>query len=330
MDKKSNTAERVNIVVAITAFLAVVIGVTLIGYFAFGNEPEDIQGQVEAREYRVSSKLSGRIVKILVSEGDHVEAGDTLAILEVPEMVAQEQAAAATAEAARAMSEMANNGTRNEQIRATAEQMTQAEAAATIHHKTYQRMQHLFDEGVITEQKRDEARAAYEAAAAQLEALRSLHEMALNGARSEERRTAAAKARAAESSASAVTAQLRETVQVAAVSGEVNKIYAHPGELVANGSPIMSLNLLNDIWGRFNIREDRLHGLRPESTIMAWSPACGKEYRMRIYYMKGCDEYATWKATKADTGYDLKTFEVRARPLSRDTSLRPGMLLVLK
>lgn len=330
MDKKAKSAEHINIVVAISAFLIVVTGVALIGYYAFGNEPEDIQGQVEAREYRVSSKLSARIVRIMVDEGDQVHVGDTLAILEIPEMEAQERAAQATEEAARAMSEMTQNGTRHEQVRAAAEMVSQAEAALTIRRKTYQRLQNLFDEGVATEQKRDEAQAACDAAEAQLEAARSQYEMALNGARAEEKRAAAEKAKAAQGSAEAVGAQLRETVQVAAVNGEVNKIYVHVGELVSNGSPIMSLNLLDDIWGRFNIREDRLRGIAPGSTVTAWSPAFGKEYRMRVYYMKGEDEYATWKATKPDGGYDLKTFEVRVRPVDKTDGLRPGMLLVLK
>lgn len=333
MDKKDNNAkaaEHINIVVAVLTFLLVVTGVALIGYFAFGNEPEDIQGEIDAREYRVSSKLNGRIVDIRVEEGDYVHAGDTLAVLEMPEMVAQEQAAKATEGAAEAMSEMAENGTRQEQIRGAAEQLRQAEAARDIALKTARRIQNLYDEGVTTAQKRDEVVASCQAAEAQVEAARSQYEMAVNGARMEERRAAAEKAKAAKSGTDAVKAMLKETVQVAAVDGEVNKIYAHQGELVANGSPIMSLNLLSDIWGRFNIREDRLNGIKPGSTVTAYSPAFKKEFRMKVYYMKGEDEYSTWKATKADNGYDLKTFEVRARPVDNETGLRPGMLLILK
>lgn len=329
-NNKAKSAEHINIVVAIVTFLLVVTGVALIGYLVFGNEPEDIQGQVDCREYRVSSKLSGRIVSVLVEEGDYIHVGDTLAILEVPETEAQLRAAQATSGAAQAMSEMADNGTRQEQVRGAAELLRQAEAALTIRQKTYQRVQNLYDEGVTTEQKRDEARAALDAAQAQVEAARSQYDMALNGARREERRAAAEQAKAAESGVDVVNSLLKETVQVAAVDGEVNKIYAHVGELVSNGSPIMSINLLDDIWGKFNIREDRLNGIRPGSIITAWSPAYNKEYPMKVYYMKGEDEYAVWKATKADHGYDLKTFEVRARPLDKALRLRPGMLLILQ
>lgn len=330
MDNNKKKAEHINIMVAITTFLLVVTGVALIGYFAFGNEPEDIQGEIEVREYRVSAKFAGRITKILVDEGDYVHAGDTLAILEIPEMKAQERAAQANESAARAMSEMTDNGTRQEQIRTAAEQLRQAQAARTITQKTWKRMENLYNEGVTTAQKRDEAKAAYEAAEAQVEAARSQYDMALAGARREERRAAAEKAKAAKESVEMVESMLRETVQVAAVDGEVDKIYAHLGELVGSGSPIMNINLLDNIWGVFKIREDRLDGIKPGSTIKVYSPAFKKDYRMKVYYVKGEDSYATWKATKADKGYDLKTFEVRARPEDKSTGLRPGMLLILK
>jgi HlyD family secretion protein len=127
-----------------------------------------------------------------------------------------------------------------------------------------------------------------------------------------------------------VRSLLKETVQVSAVEGEVDKIYAHTGELVGNGSPIMTVNLLDDVWGKFNIREDHLEGIRQGSIITAYSPAFKKEYRLKVYYMKGEDEYATWKSTKADKDYDLKTFEIRARPVERNKELRPGMLLIKK
>lgn len=328
MDKKS--AEHINVVIAISSFLIIVTGVALIGYYAFGNEPEDIQGMVEAREYRVSSKLTGRIVKVLVEEGDYVHAGDTLAILDVPEVEAQKRAAQATEQAAQAISEKTDNGSRQEQIRTSAELLRQAEAARTIAQKTYQRMQTLYEEGVTTEQKRDEALAAYQATQAQVEAARSQYEMQVNGSRNEDKRAASEQTKAAQSGVDVVKSLLRETVQVATIDGEVDKIYAHEGELVSNGSPIMSINLLSDVWGKFNIREDRLNGISPGSTVVAYSPAFNKEYRLRVYYMKGEDEFATWKAVKPDEGYDIKTFEVRARPIGQHQGLRPGMLLILK
>lgn len=316
--------------VAFSTFLVIVTGVALIGYYVFGNEPEEIQGQVDCREYNVSSKIQGRIARLYVEEGDYIHVGDTLAVLDAPEVDAQQRAAQATEGAAQAISEMADNGSRKEQISTAAELLRQAQAARTIAYKSYQRVKNLYDAGVASAQKCDEARAALDAATAQVGAAHSQYEMTVNGSRREERRAAADQARAAKSGVDVVRSLLKETVQISAVEGEVDKIYAHTGELVGNGSPIMTVNLLDDVWGKFNIREDRLEGIRPGSIITAYSPAFKKEYRLKVYYMKGEDEYATWKSTKADKDYDLKTFEIRARPVVRNKELRPGMLLIKK
>jgi HlyD family secretion protein len=328
MDKTKS--EHINIMVAFSTFLVIVTGVALIGYYVFGNEPEEIQGQVDCREYNVSSKIQGRIARLYVEEGDYIHVGDTLAVLEAPEVDAQQRAAQAAEGAAQAISEMTDNGSRKEQISTAAELLRQAQAARTIAYKSYQRVKNLYDAGVASAQKCDEARAAFDAATAQVGAARSQYEMAVNGSRREEKRAAADQARAAKSGVDVVRSLLKETVQVSAVEGEVDKIYAHTGELVGNGSPIMTVNLLDDVWGKFNIREDHLEGIRQGSIITAYSPAFKKEYRLKVYYMKGEDEYATWKSTKADKDYDLKTFEIRARPVERNKELRPGMLLIKK
>lgn len=322
--------QALNIVVALLAFLAIVMGVAFVGYRFFGDEPDEIQGQVEAREYRVAAKVTARVRKVMVEEGQYVHKGDTLVVLEAPEIAAQEQAAQATAEAARAISDMTHNGTRGEDIGSARELVSQAEAARDIARKTYRRMQNLLDEGVISAQKRDEALAALQVAEAQVGAARSQYEKARNGAREEQRRAAAEQARAARNGTEVVRSLLRETVQVASHDGEVDKVYVHDGELVSSGTSVMSINLLDDVWGKFNIREDRLGGLRPGTEVTAYSPSLRREYRLKVYFLEAADDYATWRAEKPNEGYDRRTFEVRARPLASDAKLRPGMLLVLK
>ena len=210
-----------NILLAIIGFASVVIIVALIGYFTLGRSPEIIQGEVEVSEYRVSSKLPGRILEIRVKEGDYVHVGDTLAILEVPEVEAQKRAAEATGDAAEAISEMADNGARKEQVQGAYQLWQQAQAAADIAKKTYERVQRLFDEGVMSAQKRDEAFAAYKATEAQVMAAKSQYDMAKSGARREERKAAAKQAQAAKSAVEVVQSLLRETVQIAQAEGEV-------------------------------------------------------------------------------------------------------------
>ena len=281
-------------------------------------------------EYRVSSKLPGRILKLLVKEGDLVRAGDTLAILEVPEVNAQKKAAEATQGAADAMSEMADNGARKEQIQAAYQLWQQAIAARDIAQKSYNRVQNLYDSGVMSAQKRDEALAAYQATEAQVNAAKSQYDMAKNGARWEEKKAAAKQAQAAKSAVDVFKSLLNETVQVATMDGEVSEVYPEIGELVGTGSPIMSIAVMNDMWGTFNIREDQLKGMKIGDTFKAYVPAFDKEIQMKVYYIKDQGAYAVWKATKSNGQYDLKTFEVKAKPLTKIEGLRPGMSLIIK
>ena len=323
-------AEHLNVILAIVSFILIVTGISFIGYLMFGTKETAIEGQMDCREYRVSGKFDAHIKRLLVSEGDYVHVGDTLVVLSMPEVVAQEQAAKATGEAAQAINEMTDNGSRVEQIRTAANLVSQAKAALTIAEKTLNRVQRLYDEGVATAQKRDEAQSARDAAAAQVSAAQSQYEMVNNGARVEEKKATAAQAKAAEHGTNVVRSMLRETVQVATVEGEVQKINAHEGELVSSGSPILTISMLGDKWATFFIREDRLHGLKPGKRITVHSEAYDRDYPMEVYYMKVQPSYATWKSTKPDKGIDLHTFEVRARPLKPAKELHPGISVTIK
>lgn len=326
----SATTQHKNILLAIVGFAAVVVIVALIGFFALGRDPELIQGQVEVSEYRVSSKVPGRILEIRVKEGDYVKVGDTLAILDAPEVRAKMEQARSAENAAAAQEEMARNGAREEQIRGAYNVMQQAKAGLEIAEKSYQRIQRLFDEGVISAQKRDEVFANYKAMEAQYKAAESQYDMARNGARREDKMAAAALVGRAKGAVQEVNSYINETVQIAQMEGEVTDVFPKVGELVGTGSPIMSIAVMSDLWGAFNVREDQLDGMKVGSTFKAFVPAFDKEVEMKVYYMKDQGSYAVWKATKANGEYDLKTFEVKARPVEPFEGLRPGMSLIIK
>lgn len=319
-----------NILLAIIAFISVVVIVAIIGFFTLGRTEEVVQGEVEVTEYRISCKLPGRILELRVEEGDYVHVGDTLAILETPEVTAQQKVAEATQGAANAMKNMANNGARKEQIQGAYQLLQQAIAARDIAQKSYKRIQNLFDEGVVSAQKRDEVYAAYKASEAQVLAAQSQYDMAKNGARTEEKEAAAKQAQAAKSAVDIVKSLLKETVQVATEEGEVSEIYPQVGELVGTGSPIMTIAVMKDLWGTFNVREDQLEGLKVGDVFTAYSPAFNKDLKMKVFYIKDQGSFAVWKATKANGQYDLKTFEVKARPVNTLDGLRPGMSLIVK
>ena len=319
-----------NILLAVFGFMAVVAIVALIGYFTLDRPADDIQGELEVSEYRVSSKVPGRILEIRVKEGDFVRVGDTLAIIDAPEVRAKRTQAQSVEQAASAMSEMAQRGARRQQVQGAYQLWQQAKAGVEVAKKSYDRVQRLFNEGVMTAQKRDEAYAQYKAMEAQEKAAKSQYELAKAGARQEDKAAAQAQVNRARGAIAEVKSYINETVQVAQMEGEVSSVYPKVGELVGTGSPIMSIAVMSDMWGTFNVREDQLNGMKVGDEVTAFSPAFNKDFRLKVYSIKDQGTYAIWKATKSTGQYDLKTFEVKARPVDKFDGLRPGMSLIIK
>ena len=322
--------QHTNILLAILGFSAVVLIVALIGFLTLGRDPEIIQGEMEVEEYRVSGKVPGRILQLRAKEGDMVRAGDTLAIIEAPEVEAKMAQARSAVDAASALEQMAQNGARKEQVQAAFQLLQQAKAGLEIAEKSYNRMKVLFEEEVISAQKFDEAEALYKSSQAQVKAAQSQYDMALNGVRAEERRAASATVGQARGAVQEVRSYMRETVQVAQMAGEVTDVYPKVGELVGTGTPIMSIAMMDDMLATFNIREDQLKGVQVDTEITVEIPALEKETKMKVYHMKDKGSFAVWKATKASGQYDQKTFEVKARPTEKIEGVRPGMSVILK
>ena len=285
---------------------------------------------MEVEEYRVSSKVPGRILELRVKEGDMVKAGDTLAILEAPDVKAKMMQAQNAADAAAALEQMAKNGARKEMIQSAFQLLQQAKAGFEVAEKSYNRIKRLYEDGVVSAQKYDETEAMYKSAQAQVKAAQSQYDMAVSGARLEERQAASATAGQARGAVQEVTSYINETVQIAQMAGEVSDVYPKVGELVGTGSPIMTISVMDDTWATFNIREDQLKGLAVGTEITVNVPALDKEMKMQIYHMKDKGSFAAWKATKASGQYDQKTFEVKARPAEKIEGVRPGMTVILK
>ena len=154
--------------------------------------------------------------------------------------------------------------------------------------------------------------------------------MARNGARIEEKKAARAQVERANGAVMEVTSYIHETIQTAQAEGEASNIFPKVGELVGTGSPIMTISVMSDLWGTFNVREDQLNGLKAGDTFTAFIPAFNQDIEMKVSSIKDQGSYATWKATKSNGQYDLKTFEVKARPTKKFDGLRPGMSLVIR
>ena len=318
-----------NIILALVTLTAVVLIVALVGYLTLSKGPEIIQGQAEVNEYRVSSKVPGRILDFRVKEGEKVKAGDTLVVLEAPDIQAKLAQAQAAEAAAQAQSDKAQRGTRSEQLQAAYEMWQKAKAGLEIAEKSYKRINRLFEEGVMSAQKRDEVFANYNAMIATEKAAKAQYDMARNGAQREDKEMAAAMVNRAKGAVEEVNSYINETILIAQSDGEVSEIFPQVGELVGTGAPIMNIAMMDDLWTTFNVREDLLKNFQMGKVINAFVPALDKEIKLKVNYMKDLGTYATWKATKTTGQFDMKTFEVRAEPVHPINELRPGMTVII-
>ncbi|WP_294081935.1 HlyD family secretion protein [Proteiniphilum sp. UBA5384] len=324
---KKEKAENIrNLRIALVGLITVVIIIFIIGWIIYKPEPVVIQGSAEATEVRVSGKVAGRIQQFLAEEGQQVEKGDTLVFIDSPEIYAKLAQATAVQNAAKAQDRKAKKGARNEVIQSAYEMWQKAEVGTDITKKSYDRVQRLFEKGVVTAQKRDEAEAQYQAAVAQAAAAKSQYEMAKNGAEVEDKDAALALVDQAQGAVQEVEAYMKEITLVAPISGEVTEIFPKQGELVGTGAPIMNIVDLDDIWFTFNVREDLLNDMKKGAVITVKVPALNnREIELEITYIKAMASFATWKSTKTTGDFDLKTFEVRAKPAGPIKDLRPGM-----
>lgn len=324
---------KANIVLLITIGVVALaaIGLAIIGFMCMNKPPHIIEGQAEGTTVRVSGKLAGRIVDFCVQEGDTVKAGDTLVHIHSSVAEAQLSQAEAMQSAARAQNRKVDAGARSQIIQSAYDLWQQAKAGASITKKTYERMQNLYEEGVVSEQKRDEAKAAYDAAVAAESAAESQYSLAKSGAQIEDKQAAAAMVNVAGGGVQQVQALLDDSYLVAPCDGIIDQIYPQVSELVALGSPIMSVLKLDDRWVTFNVREELLVDFTMGKTIKVMVPALGnKEIDVKIYYIRDMGSYATWESTKSTGDWDSRTFQIKARPTTDVPNLRPGMTVILQ
>jgi HlyD family secretion protein len=317
-----------------TALIAVAIGiVALLGFgllMIVSPTPLAFQGQVEAREVDVAAKIAGRISQVLVREGDVVSVGDVLFELDSPEIKAKMAQANATRAAAMAISDKAVTGAREEEIRMAQFAWGRAQSAAELAEKTFERFDALYNEGLISEQKHDEASTSAKAATDAARAVRAQYDMALNGARAEDKAAALAVVGQAEGLIAEVSAFAAETQLTAPMAGEVAQVLIDPGELAPTGFPVITLVDLSDAWVVLNVREDHLVNFQMNATHTGIVPALGdQKITLSVYYIAPLAAFATWRATRYSSGYDIKTFEVKLRSSEVIDGLRPGMSVLL-
>ena len=322
MNKK--TIVTIIVVVAIIGFIAYTFTVVL------KKEPTILQGEVEATQYKIASKVPGRVLEVAVKKGQKVNKGDFIFSIDSPEINAKMAEATAARSAASAQSRKAQNGAQQEDITAAYSTYVKAEAAAQFAEKTFERIQNLYKEGVVPAQKRDEVETKMKAARETANAAKAIWQKAEKGAREEDKDAAAAMVKRADAAIEQVQSYLDETTINSISDGEVSGINVEAGELVSTGFPVVTLLNLNDIWVTFYIREDYLSQFKMGTTFNAKIPGLdNNEYEFKVSYISPSGDFARWNATKTSGEFDLKSFEIEARPVTKIEGLRPGMTAIV-
>ena len=329
METNQERDESKILLISLCVIILVVVILAVVGFLLIDKPKEVIQGQVEATAIKVSGKLPGRVEVFYVREGDSVKEGDTLVHIHSSVVEAKLQQAQAMTTAAKAQNSKVDAGARTQIIQSARDLWLQAQAAREIAQKTYNRMESLYAQGVVSAQKRDEAQAAYKAAQAAEDAAWNQYNLAQSGAQQEDKQSSAAMVTAAQGGEKEVEAILQDQYLLSPCNGIVDEIYPQQGELVALGAPIMSVLRGDDRWITFNVREELLRDLPLGKEIDVVIPALGEmETKAQVYYVRDMGDYAVWRATKATGEWDSRTFKIKARPLKQLPNLRPGMSVI--
>tara|TARA_R110001583_G_scaffold40350_1_gene128987 strand:- start:90 stop:1118 length:1029 start_codon:yes stop_codon:yes gene_type:complete len=321
---------RANKIIAVVAFVLLIL---LLGYgvkLAFTPQPTVLQGQIEAREYNISSKVPGRVEQVLVRKGDQVDVDDILFAISSPELDAKLLQAQGGLEAATAMQQQANNGARQQQVTAAKEQWLKAKAATELGLKTYQRIENLFDEGVVARQKRDEAYTQWQAAKYTEQAAYAMYQMTNEGARVETKAAAAGKTRMAEGAVNEVNAILADSQMRSPKKAEVSEVLLQAGELAPSGFPVVSIIDMSDAWAVLQVREDQLLQFKQDQTVMLDIPALQQQVEFTVSHVSVMGNFATWRSTESGHDFDMRTFEVELTPKQKIADLRVGMSVLFR
>ena len=321
--------KRSSIFGIIAAVVAIILAVIFISRYLAKSTPMLIQGTVECTTYKASSKIPGRIESMKVREGQHVEKGELLYELSTPELDAKLQQAEAVRSAASALNRKADTGARIQQKEAAMNLWQQAQAGKSLAQKTFDRVKKLYEQGVVPAQKLDEATANLQAMTATEAAARAQYELVEDGASIEDKDAAAAQVRQAQGAVDEVESYIGDAMVYSPVTGEVSTVIAEAGELVGAGYPVVAILDMEDMWVTFNVKETMLPKIHVGTRMAGYVPALGGDIELEVSYISVQADFATWSATRTQGGFDVRTFAVKARPVSRAEHMRPGMSVIV-
>lgn len=280
---------------------------------------------VDADEVNVGTKALARVERLIAEDGQRVRPGTLLATLSSPEVSGGQAQAQGVLDVARAVASETNEGARTEDVATLRSTWQAAQAAADLAAVTSRRTANLYAQGVVAAQRRDEAAAARDSSARNAEAARQQYLKALAGGRPQNKEAANAQVRVAEAALRTAKALGQETRLVSPIAGEVARKLVQPGEVVSPVIPAYQVIDIDHPWVALNLREDHYRGIAAGTVLHGRIPALQRDGDFKVYLIAPRGDFATWRATREASGYDVRTFEVRLHPVTAIPKLRPGV-----
>ena len=320
------------LLILIVPVLIIIIGIVLLIQLKPNeNNNRIFVGLFETTEIRVASEIPGRIENIHVKLGEHVEKGQLLATIESDILDAKIQQAEGMFTAAKSVNEKANSGARGQEVVAAEDQYKMAKSQYEFAEKSYKRLEIMIKDSLISQQQMDEVTFKRDAAFDQMNAAKSISEMAKEGARIEDIKASKGQMNAADGMVNEAKAYYKELEIYAPVSGEISSKLAEESEVMPAGYPIFTIQKLEDIHAVIHIREDFLKHFKMGAEISGGLPAFeNKTHAFKVSYIAPMADFADWIPTADKGRLDMKTFEIHLAPVVEIEGLRPGMSINIK
>lgn len=304
-------------------------------YFMLGrskrNEAATVIGMVDVSSVDVAAELPGRMDSLFVKEGDTVQKGKLLGVLQSTEINAIRQQALAAVDAAKGQLDLLQRGARPEIVASSNNLYKIAQDQYELFNRTDTRMQRLYNDEVISGQEKDLVYFKMEASKKEMETAKLNLEMLQKGTSPEVIQSAKAILRQAEHGYELMNSLTGNARIHAPASGVISSLVIHEGEIVSIGYPIITIQKSNAYFIRFNIRQDKIKALKLNDKATVVVPGCTPEqFNVTVSSVSPSLEFANWVPVKEKGAFELRTFTVECIPAENVTGLRAGMTASLQ
>ncbi len=273
-----------------------------------------IEGKVERDQLAVTTKIPGKVLRILVEDGQMVKKGDTLMILELPEVDAKSMQAYGALEAAQAQYDMAVKGATSGQLKQLNAKVDGLKEQYDFAQKSLDRVGNLLKDSLVSQQKYDEIYAKYQGAKNQyLAATAELAEVK-NGARIEQQKMALGQKERALGAVNEVNVAAKERFIIAPQDMSIETINLKVGELALAGYSLISGYISEGTYFRITVSEDKINFFKKGTEKTLTVPSLnGKKITANVTTVKALTSYANINTAYPDFEQQQALFEVRLK-----------------